>query len=86
MQKKDIIMVNEHFIEVERPSGGGPGWLIAVVLVIAVIIGALVLANQSNSSARKDGAIAAAADEVGKAASKAGDAAEKAADKVAPPN
>jgi len=90
-------MVEERVVEVERPSGatsthttvydnggrsGGAGWLIAVVLVIAVLVGLYMFSNMSNSSARKDNAIAGAADSVSNAAGKVGNAAEKAADDV----
>lgn len=77
-------MVDERIIEVERPTGGGSGWVIAIVLMVALVVGVLLFANMSNSSARKDNAIADAAGSVGKAATKAGDAAETAASKAAP--
>ena len=79
-------MTEERIIEVERPSGGGAGWVIAAVLVAALVAGILLFANMSNSGARKDNAIAAAADDVGKAATKAGNAAETAANKAPPAN
>ena len=72
-----------------RRSSGGAGWLIAVVLIIAVIAGIYILSQGSASEAAKDNAIAGAANEVGEAAGKIGDAAgqageavENAADKV----
>jgi flagellar biosynthesis/type III secretory pathway M-ring protein FliF/YscJ len=83
-KKKDLSMVEERIVEVERPSGGGAGWMIAVVLVIALVVGILLFVNNANSGARKDNAIAAAAGDVGKAATKAGEAAETAANKTAP--
>lgn len=83
-------MTDESIVEVERPSGGTPGWLIVLALIVAVIIGALLLNRATDSDARKNNAVAEAAHDVGRAASKAGDAAEKAADntadKAAPPN
>ena len=77
-------MVEERIVEIERPSGGGSGWVIAIVLLIALVVGVLFLTNMSNSSARKDNAIADAATSVSKAATKAGNAAEAAATKAAP--
>lgn len=83
-------MTDERVVEVERPSGGTPGWLIVLALIVAVVVGALLLNRATDSDARKNNAVAEAANDVGKAASKAGDAAEKAADntadKAAPPN
>jgi flagellar biosynthesis/type III secretory pathway M-ring protein FliF/YscJ len=79
-------MADERIVEVVRPSGGGAGWMIAMVLLVALVLGILLFTNMSNSGARKDNAIAAAADDVGKAATKAGNAAENAADKAAPSN
>lgn len=79
-------MVEERIVEVVRPAGGGSGWLIAAVLIIALVVGAVLFANMSTSSAQKDNAIAQAASDVGNAATKAGNAAETAADKAAPSN
>ncbi|MFM9937503.1 MAG: hypothetical protein ACKVOL_15055 [Novosphingobium sp.] len=79
-------MVEERIIEVERPSSGGAGWMIAVVLIVALVGAILLFVNMSNGSTRKDNAIAAAANDVGKAATKAGDAAQTAANKAAPSN
>ena len=79
-------MADERIVEVERPSGGGAGWMIAMVLLVALVVGVLLFAQTSNSGARKDNAIADAAGDVGKAATKAGNAAENAADKAAPSN
>jgi hypothetical protein len=79
-------VVDERIVEVERPSGGSAGWMIAVILMIALVAGILIFLNTSNSGVRKDNAIAQAAGDVGKAATKAGDAAETAANKTAPSN
>lgn len=83
-------MVDERIVEVERPSGGGSGWMIAVVLILALVVGLLIFSNMSNSSVRKDNAIAEAASDVGSAATKAGNAAgnavENTAEKAAPSN
>lgn len=81
-------MTEERIVEVERPTGGGggSGWMIAMVLTVALVVGILIFVNMTNSSARKDNAIAQAASDVSKAATKAGDAAENAANKAAPSN
>jgi len=58
-------VVGERIVEVERPSGDGSGWMIALV------VGILIFVNMSNSGARKDDAIAQAASDLGTAATKA---------------
>lgn len=85
-------MVEERVVEVERPaasthtvvtddrSGGGAGWLIAIVLVVALVVGIFFLTNMQNSRSAKDNAIANAADSVGTAAKKVGNAAEDVVD------
>ncbi|WP_120717863.1 hypothetical protein [Tsuneonella amylolytica] len=65
-----------------RSSGGGSGWLIAIVLVIAVIAGIMIFSNMSGSEVAKDNAIANAANDVGDAAKSAGSAVEDAANNV----
>ncbi len=91
-------MVEERIVEVERPvgaththttvyddrprSGGGAGWLFAIVGIIALLAAVYIFANMSNSQSAKDDAIAGAARDVGAAASKVGNAAQDAADKV----
>lgn len=90
--------VEERIVEVETPSGnthtthtvvdsgarsgGGSGWLIALVLIIALAVGGYFLMQGTDASANKDNAIAAAADDVGNAAQKVGDAAQDAAKKI----
>jgi hypothetical protein len=66
----------------EPRSGGGSGWLIAIVLIVAVIAGVWFFSGMSNSESAKDNAIANAADNVGNAAQKVGNAAQDAADNV----
>ena len=65
-----------------RSGGGGSGWLIAIVLLIAVVAGIWFFSGMSHSEANKDNAIANAADNVGAAAKQAGNAVENAADNV----
>ncbi|GGD62796.1 hypothetical protein [Croceicoccus mobilis] len=69
--------------ESEPRRSGGAGWIILVVLVIAVLIGAFVLMQGSEAEIAKDNAIAGAADSVGNAAESVGSAADAAADKIA---
>ncbi len=65
-----------------RSGGGGSGWLIAIVLLIAVVAGIWFFSGMSNSETNKNNAIANAADDVGAAAKQAGNAVENAADNV----
>ncbi|MGN3973323.1 hypothetical protein [Tsuneonella sp. SYSU-LHT278] len=62
--------------------GGGSGWLIAIVLLIAVVAGFFIFSNMSGSEVAKDNAIADAASDVGNAAQQVGDAAQDAADNL----
>jgi hypothetical protein len=89
-------MAEERITEIETPSGnthtthtvvegersGGAGWLIAIVLILALLVGAYFLMQGTNAAANKDNAIAGAANEVGDAAQKVGNAAENAAKKL----
>lgn len=87
-------MVEERITEVETPSGdthtthtvvtdgeprsGGAGWLIALLLIVALVAGFLIFSNMSGSEVAKDNAIAGAAQDVGEAAQNVGDAAQDA--------
>jgi hypothetical protein len=66
----------------EPRSGGSSGWVIAIVLIIAVIAGFFIFSNMSGSEVAKDTAIENAANEVGDAAQQVGDAAQDAADNL----
>ncbi|WP_423142459.1 hypothetical protein ACOYW6_03655 [Parablastomonas sp. CN1-191] len=63
-------------------SGGGAGWLIAIVLILALVAGIYFVTQSNASQANKDNAVAAAAKDVGNAAQNVGDAAQNAADNV----
>ena len=89
-------MTEERITEVETPSGnvhtthtvversgsGGSGWLIAIVLILAVLVGGYFLMQGTTASTNKDNAIAGAASDVGDAAQKVGNAAENAVKKL----
>lgn len=62
--------------------GGGSGWLIGLVLLIAVIGGIWYFSQVSGSQTAKDNAIAGAAQDVGNAAQQVGNAAQDAADSL----
>ncbi|MDG2532365.1 hypothetical protein P6144_01795 [Sphingomonas sp. HITSZ_GF] len=68
-------------VVVER-SGGGGGLIIGLVLLIAVVIGAVYLFNQNNRENAKTDAVTQAAKDVGGAAKDVGDAAQDAAKKI----
>ncbi|MBV1689266.1 hypothetical protein KRR38_16685 [Novosphingobium sp. G106] len=57
----------------------GAGWVIALVLVVALVAGVIFFTQMSGSQNAKDNAIANAAGQVGNAAEKAGNAAQDAA-------
>ena len=62
----------------------GAGWMIAIVLLIAVVAGIYFLSQTMGSQTNKDNAIAEAAGDVGAAASQVGDAATDAVDNIQP--
>ena len=66
---------------VDRDRGGGSGWLIAIVLILALLIGGYFLMRGTDSEVARDNAVAEAASDVGDAAQKVGDAAEDAVTK-----
>ncbi|WP_144094643.1 hypothetical protein [Croceicoccus sediminis] len=63
-------------------SRGGFGWLIVVILLLAVVLGGFALMKSSNSEVARDNAIADAASSVGDAAESVGNAADTAADNI----
>lgn len=64
----------------ERSRGGGSGWIIALVLIVALIVGVVFFSRMSTSESVKDNAVANAAQDVGQAAQNVGNAAKDAAD------
>jgi flagellar basal body-associated protein FliL len=77
-------MAEDRTTIIEAPSrSSGAGWVIAVVLIVALAIGVMFMMQRSGSENAKDNAIANAASQVGNAAQKAGNAAEGAADNAA---
>jgi len=62
------------------PPRGGSGIIFIALFALALIIGYLLFDN--GGEARKDNAVAEAANDVGAAAEKAGNAVEKAADRI----
>ena len=67
----------------DEPRRGGSGWVIAIVLLLAIIVGVWAFSTMGGSEIAKDEAIADAAGDVGDAAQSVGDAAQDAADNVA---
>ena len=65
----------------ERRSGGA-GWIIAIILIVALIAGVFIFSGTTGSEVAKDNAIANAAGQVGDAAQQAGNAAQDAADNM----
>lgn len=63
-------------------KSGGSGWLIAIVLLLALVAGIWFLSKGQGSEAVKDNAVAEAAGDVGDAAQKVGNAAKDAADSL----
>jgi uncharacterized protein HemX len=67
----------------ETRTGSGAGWVIALVLVLALVAGVWFLTQNNRSEVAKNNAVTAAAHDVGAAAQNVGDAAQRAADNAA---
>ncbi len=67
----------------ETRSSGGAGWLIALVLIVALIAGIWFFSQSNRSQVARDNAVTAAAHDVGTAARNVGNAAQDAADNPA---
>ncbi|AKM09736.1 hypothetical protein [Croceicoccus naphthovorans] len=63
-------------------SRGGAGWVIAIVLIVALVIGVFFFMNNNSAEVAKDNAVADAANSVGNAAESVGDAADAATDRI----
>jgi hypothetical protein len=59
-------------------SGGGSGWVIAIILLLALVVGIYFFSRMQGSEVAKDSAVSNAAGEVGKAANAVGSAAQDA--------
>lgn len=66
----------------DEPRRGGGGWAIAIVLLLAVIVGIWAFSTWGNSEMAENAAVSDAAGEVGDAAQQVGDAAQDAAASV----
>ena len=66
-------------------SGSGAGWLFGLIAVVLIGFAVYYFAMQSNSTANKDNAVAAAAQDIGNAAKDVGNAAQDAASNVKKP-
>lgn len=91
-------MAEERRTEVETPEGrththttvvtdeprgrSSSGWIIALVLILALLVGIYLFTQTSGAEVAKDNAIAEAAGDVGNAAQQAGEAVDRAADEV----
>ena len=73
-----------HVVSDDRTTNGGGAakWVFLLILVVAIAIGAYLLAQGNASEMTKDAAITDAANEVGEAAGQVGDAAQDAANEV----
>lgn len=70
-------MSDDRVVVVNDRAGGGAGWLIAIVLLLAVVIGGIFAMKYVDSNSAKNSAITSAAKDVGNAADAVGDAAKK---------
>ncbi len=67
----------------DEPRGsGGSGWVVALLILVALIVGVVLFTQMGNSEMARDTAIADAAGQVGDAAQQVGDAAQDVANDV----
>lgn len=75
-------IVSRHVVIEEGERRSGSGWLLLLVLLIAVVAAIFLFGRYSDAEVAKDNAIGQAANEVGEAANKVGDAAQDAVEQV----
>lgn len=66
----------------EPRRSGGSGWVIALLILVALVVGVVLFTQMGNSEMARDTAVADAAGQVGDAAQQVGDAAQDVADDV----
>lgn len=71
-----------HTIVTDDKKSGGSGWLIVLIVLLAIGVAVWLFAQQSGAEVAKDNAVAGAASDVGEAAGQVGDAAQQAGDAV----
>ena len=68
-------MSDDRVVVVKDGGKGGSGWVIALLLLAAIVIGGILAMNYVNSNSAKNNAVTEAANSVGNAADQVGDAA-----------
>lgn len=71
-----------HTVITDEKRAGGSGWLIVLIVLLAIGVAIWLFAQQSGSEVAKDNAVAGAASEIGEAAGQVGDAAQQTGDAV----
>lgn len=79
---EDGEIVSRHITIEESERRSGSGWLLLLVLLIAVVAAIFLFDRYGQAEMAKDNAIGQAANEVGEAANKVGDAAQDAVEQV----
>ena len=80
-RREDAVPTN-HTTIIERRSGGPGGFIMGMMLVLALVIGSIIALQFLRTEQIQTDAISNAAGEVGAAAHKVGDTAQDAADKI----
>ncbi|MDF0488738.1 hypothetical protein PX554_11405 [Sphingomonas sp. H39-1-10] len=78
----DRVTDTPHTTIIER-RGSGATWLIAIVLAVGLVIGAMFLTNKSRNDTIRTDAVSGAAKDIGDSAKKVGDSAARTADSAA---
>jgi flagellar basal body-associated protein FliL len=72
-------MAEDHTVIVETARGGSSaGWVVALVLIVALVVGIVLFTRMAGSETAKDNAVTSAAQDVGQAARDVGGAAKDA--------
>lgn len=71
-----------HTVITDEKRGGGSGWLIVLIVLLAIGVAIWFFSQQNDSEIARDNAVAGAASEIGEAAGRVGDAAQQTGDAV----
>jgi uncharacterized protein (UPF0333 family) len=72
-------MSDDRVVVVKDGGSGLSGWVIALLLLAAIVMGGILAMNYVSSNSAKNSAVTQAANSVGTAADQVGDAAQKSA-------
>ncbi|WP_454599224.1 hypothetical protein [Qipengyuania sp. SM2507] len=71
-----------HTVITDEKRSGGSGWLIVLIVLLAIGVAVWFFTQQNESEIARDNAVTGAANEIGEAANQVGDAAQQTGDAV----